>query len=144
MQKAAAAFLAAMIVVEVMDRSFLAVSIIEAVLYFLTLFTGYKYGVATGAVMGGCVRAGADCQDGEPGAAGHILRDRCAGRHLQRAGKSGGSSIGFAAAAVGIGAVYAPEFLSGQAPEMVTAFCCFLFFPKGLTRVEQVKKNSST
>ena len=50
--KAAAAFLAALIVVEFMDRSFLAVSIIEAVLYFLTLFTGYKYGVATGAVMG--------------------------------------------------------------------------------------------
>lgn len=140
--KAAAAFLAALIVVEFMDRSFLAVSIIEAVMYFLTLFTGYKYGVATGAVMGAACGLVQTVRMESLAPLGIFCVIGALAGIFNGLGKAG-SSIGFAAAAVGIGAVYAPEFLSGQAPEMVTGILLFFILPKGLTRVEQVKKTAA-
>ena len=124
-----------------MNRSVLALSLIVTLLYFATLYLGYRYGSGPGAIAGMACGILETMQTGNMAALGMFcLIGALAGifRSLSRLA----SALAFAAGALGVGIIYAPELIRSHSLELIAATVVFMILPGALT-VREIERSST-
>lgn len=123
-----------------MNRSVLALSLIVTILYFATLYLGYRYGSGPGSIVGMACGILETMQTGNLAALGMFcLIGALAGifRTLSRLA----SALAFAAGALGVGIIYAPELIQSHSLELIAAVTVFLVLPPSLI-IQEVERSS--
>lgn len=136
LMKAAAVILAGVFAAHMMNRSLLALSVIETGMYFATLYLGYRYGSGPGAIFGMVCGILETMRTENMAALGMFcLIGALAGifRSLNRLA----SALAFSAGALGVGILYAPSLIRDHATELIAAVVVFLILPGGLVRREK-------
>ncbi len=133
--KASGLVVAGFCVARGMNESVLALSIIETVLHFATLYFGYKYGPGPGAMVGMACGILETMRTEEMAALGMFCLVGALAGIFRSLGRLAGA-LGFASGAIGVGILYAPTLIRGNALELIAAVTVFLLLPEGLLAPE--------
>ena len=117
-------------------ESVTAVSAVQAVMYYFVLYFGYRFGAGNGAFAGTVCGVAETLRQQDMAPLGlFCLMGTLAGA-FRRLGRVP-SVLAFFCGALGIGSLYALEYMAGSVPEMTTAAVLFLLTPPELLRAPE-------